>query len=152
MKLVEGVHYIGVQDWNIKDFHGLYTPRGGSYNSYLILDGKIALIDAVNREFFDELIGNVSRIVDPEKIDYVVMNHAEPDYSGALSLLMKKAKNAKIIATKKGKDYLSKYYKALWQQSWEFISVKEGEEISLGKTQRKNRYCFWSLWLERWCC
>ena len=137
MKLVEGVHWVGVQDWNIKDFHGLHTPRGGSYNSYLILDDKIALIDVVNREFFDELMANVSRIIDPEKIDYIVMNHAEPDHSGALPLVMKKAKNAKIIATKKGKDYLSKYHKALWEQRWEFIIVKEGDEISLGKKTLK---------------
>jgi len=137
MKLAEGVHWVGVQDWNIRDFHGLYTPKGGSYDAYLILDEKIALIDVVNREFFDELMANISRIIEPEKIDYIIMNHAEPDHSGALPLVMKKAKNVKIITTKKGKDYLYKYHKSLWEPSWEFITVKEGDEISLGKKTLK---------------
>jgi flavorubredoxin len=92
MEPVEGIHHVGVQDWDIKDFHRLYTPRGGSYNAYPILDEKTALLDAINREFFDELVGNVSRLVYPEKIDYAVMNHVEPDHSGALPLVMKKSK------------------------------------------------------------
>ncbi|MGQ9469811.1 MAG: MBL fold metallo-hydrolase [Nitrososphaerales archaeon] len=122
-----------MQDWNNRDFHGLYTPKGGSYDVYLILDEKIALIDAVKHEFFDEPMANILRIIEPEKIDYVIMKHAELDHAGALLLVMKEAKNAKIITTKKGKDYLYKYHKALWESSWEVITVKERDEISLGK-------------------
>jgi len=63
IEIAEGVYWVGVVDWNLRDFHGYETPKGGTYNSYLIIDEKITLIDTVKGPFFDEMIGRISQIV-----------------------------------------------------------------------------------------
>ena len=87
-KIADGVYDVGVIDWNIRDFHGYSTDRGTSYNAYLVIDDKVALIDTVKAPFADQLIGNISQIIDPKKIDVVVSNHTEMDHSGALPRIM----------------------------------------------------------------
>ena len=72
-QIAEGIYDVGVKDWNISDFHGYSTPYGTSYNAFLIVDEKIALIDTVKGEFADELLYNISQVVDPKKIDIVVV-------------------------------------------------------------------------------
>jgi flavorubredoxin len=73
----------GVNDWNIQDFHGYSTPLGTSYNAFLIVDEKVALIDTVKKEFADQLIANIEKIIDPRKIDIMISNHTEMDHSGS---------------------------------------------------------------------
>lgn len=90
IEIAEGIYEVGVNDWNIKDFHGHSTLMGSSYNAYLIVDEKIALIDTVKKEFADELIDNIAQIVDPKKIDCVISNHTEMDHSGGLPRVMHK--------------------------------------------------------------
>ena len=68
-KIADGVYDVGVIDWNIRDFHGYSTDRGTSYNAYLVVDEKVALIDTVKAPFTDQLLGNISQIIDPKKID-----------------------------------------------------------------------------------
>ena len=75
IEIATGVYDVGVNDWNISDFHGYSTPYGTSYNAYLIIDEKIALIDTVKTEFSDELLYNISKVIDPKIIDLVVSNH-----------------------------------------------------------------------------
>ena len=65
IKLTEGVYWVGVVDWNLRDFHGYTTPRGGTYNAYLIMDEKIALVDTVKHDFSGALIDRIKEIVDP---------------------------------------------------------------------------------------
>ena len=79
---------VGVNDWNIQEFHGYSTPYGTSYNAFLIVDEKIALVDTVKVEFVDRLLENISQIVPPQKIDYVISNHTEMDHSGGLPRIM----------------------------------------------------------------
>ena len=79
--LKEGVNWVGVVDWNIKDFHGYNTNRGSTYNAYLIQDEKTALIDTVKNTFADELISHVNELTSFEKIDYIIVNHVEMDHS-----------------------------------------------------------------------
>jgi len=88
VEITKGIFDVGVIDWNIRDFHGYSTYRGTSYNAFLILDEKIALIDTVKKNFADQLIDNISKIIDPKKIDYVISNHTEMDHSGALPRVM----------------------------------------------------------------
>jgi flavorubredoxin len=88
IEIAPGVYDVGVTDWNIRDFHGYSTDLGTTYNAFLVVDEKIALIDSVKKEFADQLIENISRIVDPRKIDVVVSNHTEPDHSGGLARVM----------------------------------------------------------------
>lgn len=129
IELIDAVYWVGAVDWNLRDFHGYTTPRGGTYNSYLIVDEKIALIDTVKYAFANEMLDAIKEIVDPGKIDFVISNHVEPDHSGSLPELMKIAPNAEIICTEKGKEGLLKYNRG----SWKFMTVKTGDEIKLGR-------------------
>lgn len=126
-ELTKGIYFVGAIDWNIKDFHGYTTPRGVTYNSYLIVDEKICLIDLVKAPFANELIERVSAIVDPAKIDYVIINHVENDHASALPELAKVAVNAQYIITDKGKDEAEKLY-----GDYNYKTVKVGDSINLG--------------------
>ncbi len=129
IKLTNGVYWVGVVDWNLRDFHGYTTPRGGTYNAYLIVDEKIALVDTVKHAFAGEMLDRIREIIDPSKIDYIVSNHVEMDHSGSLPEIMKIANNAQVIATEKGKEGLLRHYRA----NWNFRTVKTGDELKLGK-------------------
>ncbi|HLB70616.1 MAG: FprA family A-type flavoprotein [Candidatus Methanoperedens sp.] len=129
IELTQGVYWVGVVDWNLRDFHGYTTPRGGTYNAYLIVDEKIALVDTVKSGFASEMISRIKEIVDPSKIDYVVSNHVEMDHSSSLPDIMKIAANAELLCTEKGKEGLLRYYRS----NWNFRTVKTGDELKLGK-------------------
>jgi anaerobic nitric oxide reductase flavorubredoxin len=131
--LADGVYYVGAVDWNLRDFHGYITPRGVTYNSYLIVDEKICLIDTVKAPFAQELLERISQIIDPAKIDYIVTNHIEPDHSGALPAIMAKAPNAKVVLTDHGQAGIVKHY----HQNYDFMVVKEGDILDLGRNQLK---------------
>src|SRR4030066_45300 len=91
VKVLENIFWVGAVDWNVRNFHGFTysTHRGTTYNAYLILDEKIALVDSVYGPFAKQLIDKISAIIDPSKIDYVVANHVETDHSGAISEVLK---------------------------------------------------------------
>lgn len=127
-RLTDGVYWVGAIDWNLRDFHGYTTPRGGTYNAYLIVDKKIALVDTVKHGFGGDMVERIKEIVDPSKIDYVVSNHVEMDHSSSLPEIMKIATNAQVIATEKGKEGLLRYYRT----NWNFRTVKTGDELKLG--------------------
>jgi anaerobic nitric oxide reductase flavorubredoxin len=130
VNLKDGVNWVGVVDWNIRDFHGYITRRGSSYNSYLISDEKTALVDTVKVAFCNELINHISELTNIEKIDYIIVNHVEMDHSSSLPTIAKLAKNAKIIASTRGKEELIKHY----GEDFEKVeTVKTGDEIKLGK-------------------
>jgi anaerobic nitric oxide reductase flavorubredoxin len=128
-KLTENIHWVGVVDWNIRDFHGYVTRRGTTYNAYLISDEKTALVDTVKHTFSSELLRNICEIVDPAKIDYIIVNHVEMDHSSSLPVIAKYAKNATIIASQRGKDALIEHYGA----GFNIQTVKTGDELKLGK-------------------
>ena len=102
MEIAPGIYDVGATDWIVRDFHGYKTERGASYNSYLIVDEKICLIDTVKACYADELLEKIRRVADPAKIDYVVVNHVEPDHAGALPEVLKAAPNAKFVITMQG--------------------------------------------------
>ena len=129
VRLAEGVHWIGVIDWNLRDFHGYATRRGTTYNSYLIVDEKVVLVDTVKTTFSEEFIEKINDIINPEKIDYIIINHVEMDHSSALPALAKLAKNATIKATQRGKEALLKHY----GETLPIQTVKTGDELKLGK-------------------
>lgn len=131
LKILPDIYSVGVVDWNVREFHGhtYSTKRGSTYNAYLIIDEKIALVDTVLGTFSDELIANIKQIVPVEKIDYVIANHVETDHSGALPELMKLCPNAKVLGTAKCKEGLYRNYYG----NWDFQIVKTGDKIKLGK-------------------
>ena len=130
-EIKKGIYWVGAVDWNVRSFHGhtYTTQRGTTYNSYLIVDEKIALVDAVYAPFADELIEKIRAIVPPEKIDYIIANHVEPDHSGAMPRLMKLCPKAKVYGTAKCKEGLYRYY----YENWDFQVVKTGDKLPLGK-------------------
>jgi len=129
-ELAEGVYWIGAIDWNIRNFHGYSTHVGTTYNAYLVVDEKVALIDTVKAPFYRELKARVEQLVPFADIDYVVSNHVEMDHSGSLPMVMQAAKNARLITLEKfGENGLSKTF----HSKWPTIAVKEGSELKLGK-------------------
>jgi len=132
-ELKEGVYWVGVVDWGLRQFHGheLSTHRGSSYNAYLIVDEKIALVDTVWGPFQDRLIENIREIIDPARIDIVVANHAESDHSGGLPSMMRCAPNAALVVSTRGRESIEGHY----HQPWNFKVVKTGEKIILGKNE-----------------
>jgi len=101
--VAEGIHWVGVIDWNLRDFHGYETPRGSTYNAYLVQGAdKIALVDTVKRPFVPELFERIRTVVPLEKIDYIVVNHIEPDHNSGLRLVMEACPQAKVVASSGG--------------------------------------------------
>ena len=131
LEIAPKIYDVGVVDWAVRDFHGYKTERGASYNSYLIMDEKICLIDTVKAMFAEELLAKIERVVDPGKIDYVIVNHVEPDHAGALPALVKAAPNAKFFITAQGKAEAIRHYGDLY----DFQVVKDGDKLSLGKRE-----------------
>lgn len=127
--LAEGINWVGVVDWNLRDFHGYVTHRGATYNAYLIQDEKTTLVDTVKYTFSNELLRNISEIVNPEKIDYIIINHVEMDHSSSLPMIAEHAKNATILASARGKDAIIEHYGA----DFRIETVKTGDELKLGK-------------------
>ncbi len=130
IEIAKGIYDVGVNDWNIEDFHGYSTPLGTSYNAFLVVDDKVALIDTVKKEFADQLLDNISRIIDPRKIDIMISNHAEMDHSGSLARIMHRIGEEKpLYCSKMGAKNLAKHF----PQKWNYHAVQEGEELSLGR-------------------
>ncbi|MCF8130468.1 MAG: flavodoxin domain-containing protein [Deltaproteobacteria bacterium] len=130
VKLADGIFSVGVTDWNIRDFHGYSTYEGTTYNAYLILDEKITLIDTVKNDFADQLLDNISAVVDPKKIDYMISNHTEMDHSSGLPRVMHRIGEDKtLFCSKMGEKNLSKHY----SQKWNYKPVENGQTLSLGK-------------------
>lgn len=131
IEIKKGIYWVGAVDWNVRSFHGntYRTNRGSTYNAYLIVDDKIALIDTVYGPFADELIEKIRDIVPLDKIDYIVANHVETDHSGAMPKVMKLCPKAKVYGTQKCKEGLYRNY----YENWDFQVVKTGDTLKLGK-------------------
>ena len=131
VKMKEGVYWVGVTDWAIRNFHGheLSTHRGSTYNAYLIMDKKIVLVDTVWGPFAEELVANIRELIDPSKIDIVVANHSETDHAGALPVIMRHAPNAEVVVSKNGLSSVQGHF----HENWKFKKVSTGDTINIGE-------------------
>ncbi|HBM15322.1 MAG TPA: MBL fold metallo-hydrolase [Lentisphaeria bacterium] len=125
----DNVYWVGYVDWDVRDFHGYSTTRGSTYNSYLIKDKDVAIIDSVKAPYYKYLLDNIRSLVSFDEVKYVVCNHAEPDHSGSIPILMQECKNAVIVCNDKCKSALSMHYDT---KSWKFMVVDESSTLSLG--------------------
>ncbi len=129
-ELAKGIYWVGAIDWDVRDFHGYSTYKGTTYNAFLIIDEKITLFDTVKRSHMDDLLRHIRAIIDPAKIDYLVVNHVEMDHSGSLPEMMEIIKPEKLICSPMG-------YKAIvghfHREDWPYEIVKSGDEISMGQ-------------------
>lgn len=128
IKIKKGIYWVGAIDWDLRNFHGYMTQIGSTYNSYLIVDEKITLIDNVKYYLAEEQLERISQIIDPAKIDYIIQNHIEMDHSGSLPHIMKHCPNAKVLASPKGIENLPKHF----HKDWNFETVKSGDKLDLG--------------------
>ncbi|HPI43491.1 MAG TPA: FprA family A-type flavoprotein, partial [Candidatus Cloacimonas acidaminovorans] len=129
IKLKVGVYWVGVIDWDLRNFHGYITQRGSTYNAYLIIDEKVTLIDNVKSYLFEEMLSRISDIIDPSKIDVLIQNHTEMDHSGGLPELIKYLPNTAIYTNANGIKALKRHFK----QDWNFNEIKSGDSIKIGK-------------------
>lgn len=127
------IAWIGKIDWELRKFHGeeYSTHHGSSYNSYLVRDVKVAVIDTVWGKFAAEFVDNLKKESSLEAIDYIILNHAEPDHSGALPELMRHIPDTPIYCTAAGVNIIKGHY----HQDWNFQVVKTGDRLSLGSKE-----------------
>ncbi|MEM3696794.1 MAG: FprA family A-type flavoprotein [Candidatus Bathyarchaeia archaeon] len=130
-EISKGIYWVGARDWNRRLFDALIPlPKGTTYNAYLIIgNNKKALIDTVNPGFEKELEEKTRLVMDPAEIDYIIMNHAEPDHAGAIPYMMEISSKAKLITSIKGAKMAQTFYKVPENR---IIAVKDQEKISLG--------------------
>ena len=147
ISIAPNVFWVGVKHHNRRLFDSLIPlPHGTSYNAYLIKGTqKTALIDTVNPGFEQELFNKISEHADPSKIDYVIMNHAEPDHAHALADVLSVAKDAKLVTGAKGKDAAVMYFDI---DPARIIVVDESSSIDLGGKTLKFVDAPWLHWPE----
>ncbi|MBF1555233.1 MAG: FprA family A-type flavoprotein [Prevotella pleuritidis] len=128
-EIKDKVYYVGVNDRKKTLFEGLWPlPSGVSYNSYLIDDDKICLIDTVEVDFFTQFLENIREVIGDRPIDYIVINHMEPDHSGSLSLMRKYYPDIQVVSNKKAFDMLRGFYGISGGE----YEVKNGDTLELG--------------------
>ncbi len=128
IKVTDHVYWVGAIDWESRDFHGYQTPRGSTYNAYVILAEKPTLIDTVKKPFMDEMLARISTVIDPASIEYIISNHSEMDHSGCLPEVIDIIKPQKVFASSIGSKTLEQEF----HTGHEIIGVKDGETLSLG--------------------
>jgi flavorubredoxin len=129
-ELKEGIYWVGAIDWAVRDFHGYVTPRGTSYNNYLINDDEPALIDTVKYDFAETSIRNIESVVKPGDIRHLVVNHIENDHASSLGRIMELAPAATIYMTEKGKKGIDRFFDT---SRWQIKIVKTGDTLRIGK-------------------
>jgi anaerobic nitric oxide reductase flavorubredoxin len=131
--LRDDIWWVGVVDWNSRDFHGYETARGTTYNAYLITDEKVALIDGCREGFGPEMLARVRGCCESRPVDYMVINHVEPDHSGAIPWLVQQLTPQRMFCSKRAKDALALYYGAETVEAWDLQVVTTGDELPLGR-------------------
>lgn len=132
-EITNGIHYVGVNDRHKHIFEGLWPlPYGVSYNSYIIADEKIALVDTVEADFFTQYLDNIRSVIGDRPIDYIIVNHMEPDHSGSLTLIKKYYPNAKIVGNKKTFGMMQGFYRVGNDADGDTVEVKNGDTLQLG--------------------
>ncbi|WP_024335171.1 FprA family A-type flavoprotein [Desulfotignum balticum] len=129
IELANGIYSVGCRDWDIRDFHGYEIREGTSYNAFLVTGEQNILIDTVKAPFGDELLANISRIMDPKKIDAVISNHTEMDHSGSIPRVMHKIGEDKpLYCSKMGAQNLKNHF----NRDYNFKVVGSGDTVTLG--------------------
>ncbi len=134
-EIAKDIYWVGAVDWNRRNFHGYSVcPKGTTYNAFLIKDEKTTLIDTVSAEFSGELLCNIAQATGSGKVDYIVVNHVEPDHSGALPRLVESLKPEKIFISPMGLKVLKEYYNC---EGWPLEVVGNDTTLSIGRRSLK---------------
>ena len=133
-QLTQALYYVGASDRRLALFENVYPiPRGVSYNSYLLLDEKTALMDTCDTSVADQFFQNVDAALAGRKLDYMIVNHMEPDHAGTLATLLMRHPEATVVCTAKASQMMAQFFENFAAATT--INVKEGDTLSLGKHQ-----------------
>lgn len=131
MFITDDIRYVGVNDHNIDLFEGQYVVENGmAYNSYVIMDEQIAVMDTVDGNFTDEWLKNISDVIGDRKPSYLIVQHMEPDHSANVANFLDLYKDAKVVATAKAFVMMKQFFGTDYPERQ--IVVKEGDTLSLG--------------------
>lgn len=135
IKLTKNIFWIGVNDRTTDLFEGIWPINdvGVSYNSYVIMGESVALIDLAKGIKTDDYLTQVEEVVDPSKIDYIIINHIEPDHTGVIKIISKLAPNATFVGTDKARNMITDFYQLEDKKNIKWKVVTSGDEINLGK-------------------
>ena len=129
--ITKDIRYIGVNDKDLDLFEGQYAiPNGVSYNSYLILDEQVAVLDTVDQRKAEEFLGNLERELQGRTVDYLVVNHLEPDHASSIRAFVERYPQARLVGNAKTFQMLPQYFDLDLSQA---VTVKEGDTLSLGR-------------------
>jgi flavorubredoxin len=129
VELKSGIYWVGAIDWNIRNFHGYSTHKGTTYNAYLVIGEKIALVDTVKAPFYGEMLERIKHIIAPEEIDYLVVNHVEMDHSGSLPLIRETLPRIQVLCSPRGEGELKEHY----GDEIPLKVVRTGDVLELGR-------------------
>ena len=131
MEITKDIKYIGVNDHDIDLFEGQYVVENGmAYNSYAVVDDKIAVFDTVDKRFCDEWLGNIENTLGDRKPDYLIIQHMEPDHSANIMQFMAKYENATIVASAKAFQIMEQFFGTQFADRQ--LVVGEGDTLNLG--------------------
>ena len=135
--ITENILYIGADDKDLDLFESQYViPNGVSYNSYVILDEKVAVMDTVDARRREEWLANLDKALDGRAVDYLVVSHMEPDHAANIQVLAEKYPEMKVVGNAKTFPMLGQFFSI--DLSNRSVVVKEGDTLSLGSQDRKS--------------
>ncbi|MDR2130179.1 MAG: FprA family A-type flavoprotein [Odoribacteraceae bacterium] len=130
IKIKENIYWIGVNDRRTRLFENYWPlPKGVAYNSYLIVDEKVVVVDTIERNKMEDYVENIASLLNGRKVDYVIINHMEPDHTGALKNLIRRYPEATIIGNAKTFPILKHFY----NMEDRLMEVKEGTTLEIGQ-------------------
>ena len=133
MKVGNDIYYVGVNDHQVDLFEGQYdVPNGMSYNSYVIMDEKIAVMDTVDAHFAEEWLGNVAKVLNGAKPDYLVVQHMEPDHAANIENFVKAYPEVTVVANTKTFTMMENFFRNMDLGDRKLV-VANGESLTLGK-------------------
>ena len=131
VEIKKDIFWVGCVDYDHRDFHGYSrSPEGSTYNAYLIRDEKNVLMDTVYPGWAGSMLCRIAKVMDPEKIDYIVCNHMEPDHAGSLAEVVARVKPEKIFVSTLGYKSMQGYFDC---KDWPVEVVKSGDKLNIGK-------------------
>jgi flavorubredoxin len=128
-EIKSGIYWVGAIDWNIRNFHGYSTHKGTTYNAYLVIGTKVALVDTVKAPFYGEMLERINNIIPPQDLDYLVVNHVEMDHSGSLPLIREALPKVEILCSPRAEAELKEHY----GEEIPLKVVKTGDVLELGR-------------------
>ena len=143
VKVTDKVYWIGGNDRRTSLFENMWPiPNGISYNSYLIIDEKVALVDTIEFGSSDDYLDKIEELIDGKTIDYLIINHMEPDHSGAIKTIVEKYPNIKLVGNLKTFKIIESNFG--YQDKW--YQIEDGDELNLGHHNLKFVMTPWVHW------